>query len=132
MRCAARVHEAIKIGKANIWDAGTTTLLAGVLCQTETHAALNNCQWCFNCISIGDCRAYHWSRQTTRIREITEGNRTNLTDSKDPGGRLGPYIYQVRNYYSLHNYIRGLISGFFAFSGSTRSSQHETVLYWLQ
>jgi hypothetical protein len=94
LRCAARVHEAIKIGKANIWDAGTTTLLAGILCQTETHASLNNCQWCFNCISIGDCRAYHWSRQTTRIREITEGNRTNLTDSKDPGGRLGPYIYQ--------------------------------------
>jgi hypothetical protein len=26
------------------------------------------------------------------VVDITEGNRTNLTDAKDPGGRLGPYL----------------------------------------
>lgn len=37
-------------------------------------------------------RAYHWSCKTREVVDITQGNRTNLTDVSDPGGRIGPYL----------------------------------------
>ncbi|PRP82669.1 protein phosphatase 2C-related protein [Planoprotostelium fungivorum] len=47
-------------------------------------------KWAFVCISVGDCKAFHYSAQTKRVIDITEGNRGNLQDASDPGGRLGP------------------------------------------
>lgn len=64
----------------------------------------------FLCASIGDCKAYHWSKKTREVIEITAGNRGNTTDASDcnllfcfsftsdcffmfkfkGGGRLGP------------------------------------------
>src|SRR5262249_35300149 len=36
-------------------------------------------------------KALRYNTKTKRILDITSGNRTNLTDPRDPGGRLGPY-----------------------------------------
>lgn len=49
-------------------------------------------RWLFVCANVGDCKAFHYSPRTGTLTDITLGNRTNLTDAKDPGGRLGPYL----------------------------------------
>jgi len=35
---------------------------------------------------------YHWSSQSRKVSEITAGNRKNLSNPTDPGGRLGPQL----------------------------------------
>ncbi|KAL6066075.1 TipA [Balamuthia mandrillaris] len=52
----------------------------------------NDPRWVFVCASVGDCKAFHYDNKTGLFTDITEGNRTNLTDAKDPGGRLGPQV----------------------------------------
>eukprot|EP01090_Pellita_catalonica_P007897 TRINITY_DN1850_c0_g1_i1.p1 TRINITY_DN1850_c0_g1~~TRINITY_DN1850_c0_g1_i1.p1 ORF type:complete len:573 (+),score=89.02 TRINITY_DN1850_c0_g1_i1:91-1719(+) len=54
-------------------------------------AEMPDYKWIFICASVGDCKAFHYSKYTGQFTDITAGNRTNLTDAKDPGGRLGPY-----------------------------------------
>eukprot|EP01111_Echinosteliopsis_oligospora_P010716 TRINITY_DN3396_c0_g1_i1.p1 TRINITY_DN3396_c0_g1~~TRINITY_DN3396_c0_g1_i1.p1 ORF type:complete len:567 (-),score=176.41 TRINITY_DN3396_c0_g1_i1:303-2003(-) len=49
-------------------------------------------QFIFVCVSLGDCKAFHFSQSKQEFKDITQGNRQNLTDARDPGGRLGPYI----------------------------------------
>lgn len=73
-------------------------------------------KWVFVCASVGDCKCFHYSSVTGQFIDITNGNRSNLTDAKvrlsslcfssrsisfsplnfpltkDPGGRLGPYV----------------------------------------
>jgi len=39
-----------------------------------------------------------------QFTDITEGNRQNLTDARDPGGRLGPYIEADPDLRNLHLY----------------------------
>ncbi len=39
-------------------------------------------KWAFVCISLGDCKAYHWSVATKTITEVTAGNRMNISDPK--------------------------------------------------
>lgn len=68
------------------WDTGTTTLLGGM-----TFKLSNNNQWMFACISVGDCKAFHYSIQNNKIVDITKDNRGNINNASDPGGRLGPY-----------------------------------------
>jgi len=48
--------------------------------------------WIFACVSIGDCKAYYYNAKDKTIRDITAGNRKNVYDARDPGGRLGPYV----------------------------------------
>jgi len=71
-------------------EAGTTTLTGGLLLQLEKPTEQGN--WCFICGSVGDSKAYLWSQKSNNIIDITAGNRNNLTDASDPGGRLGPYV----------------------------------------
>lgn len=57
-------------------------------------------------------QAYLWSRQTGKIREITDtiGRRIPpLFDLNDPGGRLGPYIYQVQSRVTCNSFLRTTI-----------------------
>eukprot|EP01088_Endostelium_zonatum_P009520 TRINITY_DN2276_c0_g1_i1.p1 TRINITY_DN2276_c0_g1~~TRINITY_DN2276_c0_g1_i1.p1 ORF type:complete len:661 (-),score=151.11 TRINITY_DN2276_c0_g1_i1:261-2243(-) len=49
-------------------------------------------KYIFICASVGDCKAFHYSSVFHKFTDVTAGNRTNLTDAKDPGGRLGPYM----------------------------------------
>jgi len=49
-------------------------------------------KWVWVCVSIGDCKAFHYSAKTKVVRDLTQGNRKNIYDPKDCGGRLGPYV----------------------------------------
>jgi len=42
--------------------------------------------------NLGDCKAYHWSVRSKKVTDITRGNRQNIHDVRDPGGRLGPQL----------------------------------------
>jgi len=94
IKSMAHVHDMIIQGKKVVWDAGTTTLLAGLLVEVEANPQLNNATWCFVCANIGNCKAFLWSKSNSQVTEITHGSRATIADSSDPGGRLGPYIYQ--------------------------------------
>jgi serine/threonine protein phosphatase PrpC len=94
LKSVAHVHDSIAQGKKVVWDAGTTTLLSGVLVEIEPTPQLNNANWAFVCVNVGDCKAFLWSKSTHQVTDITAGNRLAISDPKDPGGRLGPYIYQ--------------------------------------
>ena len=47
-------------------------------------------EWAFVCANVGDCKVFMWNEEEG-VRDITFGNRTNALDSRDSGGRIGPY-----------------------------------------
>eukprot|EP01132_Coremiostelium_polycephalum_P008518 gene8518-10472_t len=99
-------HKNILAGKSEVWEAGTTTLIGGMLTRikptAENDANLKrmstisyidtSSSWAFIGATLGDCKAFHYSKKENVFTDITKGNRTNLTDARDPGGRLGPYV----------------------------------------
>ena len=89
-RAFSVAHNKIIEGKEDIWDAGTTTLLSGICLELEPQSDDRN--WCFVCASVGDCKAFLWSKRTNDIIDVTAGNRIDQKDARDPGGRLGPYL----------------------------------------
>lgn len=92
MHSLGHVHENIIAGTQVVWDAGTTTLLASFLVEVEPSALTNHLKWCLVCVNVGDSKAFIWNRTNKSVREVT--NKSAPFDMKDPGGRLGPYIYQ--------------------------------------
>jgi len=64
---------------------GTTTLVGGYLVRQANH------EWIFHCISIGDCKVYHYATAKNVVVDITQNNRQNFTNARDCGGRIGPY-----------------------------------------
>jgi hypothetical protein len=87
----SRAHKKIAEGKEDIFEAGTTTLLASMLVQVDDPI---NCPggWAFVCVTVGDCKAFHYDVAKNKVLDVTYGNRLNVTDARDPGGRLGPYL----------------------------------------
>ena len=77
-------HETIIAEKDDIWDAGTTTLIGGMLLETEEKD-----EYVFVCVNVGDCKAFLYSRRDHKLTDITVGNRPDNCDTRDPGGRLG-------------------------------------------
>ena len=73
------------------WESGTTTMLGGLLVQIATDSP-QVAPWCFVAVSVGDCKCLHISRRDRRVSEITCGNRINISQPSDPGGRIGPYV----------------------------------------
>eukprot|EP01121_Diplochlamys_sp_Union-15-3_P014403 TRINITY_DN4586_c0_g1_i1.p1 TRINITY_DN4586_c0_g1~~TRINITY_DN4586_c0_g1_i1.p1 ORF type:complete len:604 (-),score=86.68 TRINITY_DN4586_c0_g1_i1:60-1823(-) len=92
LRAASKSHDAILDGRKEIWEAGTTTLLAGVLMEVERQTTPHNNEWWFTCLSVGNCKAFHVSKKNKVVTDITYGN-TDSTIPGDPGGRLGPYMF---------------------------------------
>eukprot|EP01117_Protostelium_nocturnum_P000783 TRINITY_DN1099_c0_g1_i2.p1 TRINITY_DN1099_c0_g1~~TRINITY_DN1099_c0_g1_i2.p1 ORF type:complete len:1136 (+),score=394.67 TRINITY_DN1099_c0_g1_i2:295-3702(+) len=89
---ASAAHNSIIKGhEDDIWAAGTTTLLGGIMLQFE-QIGENDPQWGFAFLSVGDCKAFLWRKSDGAIADMTALNRGNLTDGTDPGGRLGPYV----------------------------------------
>jgi len=85
-------HNVIVFDKTeDIWMAGTTTLLGGVCIELDEESP-DVPKWVFLCVSIGDCKAFHYNSENENTIDITAGNRKNLTDPRDPGGRIGPYV----------------------------------------
>jgi len=81
----------ISYDKKDIWMAGTTTGLCGLLVELETTKHPNLPPWAFVFVSIGDCKCFHFNTAKQSCEDITVGNRMNITDARDPGGRLGPH-----------------------------------------
>jgi len=81
-------HYSIVEDKKDIWMAGTTTLLGGLCVPMKGSAPT---KWGFVGITIGDCKAYLWKEKEKEVIDLTEGNRMNITDPRDPGGRIGPH-----------------------------------------
>jgi serine/threonine protein phosphatase PrpC len=90
LRSFSEAHYSIVHGKEDIWEAGTTTLLGILVLELEQREA-GDPRWGLLCGSVGDCKAFHVNMKTREILDITSGNRDNVKDSRDPGGRLGPY-----------------------------------------
>jgi len=74
---------------------GTTTLMGGIILELEIddddESKQTIPQYGFVYVSIGDCKAYHWSNITKSFSDITASNRTGTLSASDCGGRLGPH-----------------------------------------
>jgi hypothetical protein len=70
--------------------AGTTTLLGGMIFQLLNPK--DGLEWGVVALNLGDCKAYRWDTKKQVLTDITRGNRLTITDVRDPGGRLGPFI----------------------------------------
>eukprot|EP01121_Diplochlamys_sp_Union-15-3_P007903 TRINITY_DN2050_c0_g2_i3.p1 TRINITY_DN2050_c0_g2~~TRINITY_DN2050_c0_g2_i3.p1 ORF type:complete len:621 (-),score=90.69 TRINITY_DN2050_c0_g2_i3:79-1941(-) len=58
----------------------------------KINEGLDTEEWAMVCSSIGDCKIFIYDSKAKITSEITIGNRGNLHDASDCGGRLGPYI----------------------------------------
>lgn len=91
MRAFKQAHEEI-VGENRdqdtMFDSGTTTMLGAVILPVLDHP---NAQ-VFLCASLGDCKAMHYSTKKGTVQDLTAGNRLNVSNARDPGGRLGPYL----------------------------------------
>jgi len=79
--------------KEDVWSAGTSTCLGGLVVEIapgEPGAP----QYVFEFVSVGDCKAFRYDSRAKKCLDITVGNRNNLSDPRDPGGRLGPQTRQ--------------------------------------
>ena len=72
-----------------VWEAGTTTLNGSILLRASP-GDLSMKKWVFVCCNLGDCKAFYYSLQTKKVKDITVNTRENIQESGDPGGRLGP------------------------------------------
>eukprot|EP00324_Dicrateria_rotunda_P005514 CAMPEP_0206167608 /NCGR_PEP_ID=MMETSP1474-20131121/28954_1 /ASSEMBLY_ACC=CAM_ASM_001110 /TAXON_ID=97495 /ORGANISM="Imantonia sp., Strain RCC918" /LENGTH=400 /DNA_ID=CAMNT_0053572375 /DNA_START=30 /DNA_END=1229 /DNA_ORIENTATION=+ len=90
LKALMRAHSKILDTQENCCDAGTTTVLAGILVKLKE--PMEDKEWVFVCVSVGDCKSFYYSQKEKCFYEITKGNRTNLTDASDCGGRLGPAV----------------------------------------
>eukprot|EP00005_Dracoamoeba_jomungandri_P003346 CAMPEP_0174255294 /NCGR_PEP_ID=MMETSP0439-20130205/4642_1 /TAXON_ID=0 /ORGANISM="Stereomyxa ramosa, Strain Chinc5" /LENGTH=393 /DNA_ID=CAMNT_0015337417 /DNA_START=172 /DNA_END=1353 /DNA_ORIENTATION=- len=88
LQCFYTCDRKIMEGKEEAWEAGTTTLIGGIAMRVKSEDS----NWGFLCCSVGDCKAYHYSAKMKRVVDITGGNRKEVTNTRDPGGRLGPYL----------------------------------------
>lgn len=79
--------------KDDVWSAGTSTFLGGVLMEVAPDEPQAS-PWIFEFISVGDCKAFRYDSRVKKCFDITVGNRNNLSDPRDPGGRLGPQTRQ--------------------------------------
>lgn len=50
-------------------------------------------QFVFEFVSVGDCKAFRYDARAKKCTDITVGNRNNLSDPRDPGGRLGAIVF---------------------------------------
>jgi hypothetical protein len=57
LRAFSAAHEKIIEGKENVWDAGTTTMLGGMIVELDGAQG----KWALICGSVGDCKAFHYS-----------------------------------------------------------------------
>lgn len=85
----ARAHQSLCESQAKKkWSSATCTLLGGML--TRVHLPQREVGWMFLFLSLGDCKAFHYSKKTRSFTDITHTNRNMSHDASDPGGRIGP------------------------------------------
>lgn len=84
LRSFSVAHEMIVKSTQETGVFGTTTLVAGVAFEIDRD------NWGAVIATVGDCKVFAMGEDGTV--DITFGNRRNISDARDPGGRLGPYI----------------------------------------
>lgn len=108
IRAFAQAHDDILFGKKDFYEAGTTTMVGGLLVELDkenfssddedngesarVQSTLSAKKWGFVCASVGDCKVFHWSPRNKTVVDVTAGNRTNPLNASDCGGRLGPHL----------------------------------------
>lgn len=107
LRALCEANRKIVEGVTDLWEAGTTTVLAGIVLQTTADSGKP--EWGLLCASVGDCKALLWNKRTGNFTDITMGNR--CTDMRDPGGRLGPYLGKDPDLRNLRLYWRVVYPG---------------------
>jgi len=86
------------VSEEEMFQVGTTTIAGGVVIRAEPDnkpsntAAVPSTKWIFVSCSLGDCKAYLLSSKKGTLEEITAGNRQNVSNASDCGGRLGPHL----------------------------------------
>jgi len=90
LRALSYCHYKIVEGKEDLWEAGTTTLLGGLVIRIKDETKQE--KWAWIATSVGDCKCFHYQAAQQEIIDITYGNRKNVYDARDCGGRLGPYV----------------------------------------
>ena len=85
----ADAHRSIIESVDSYIEAGTTTLNGSLLLKA-TAGDESMYKWIFVTCNVGDCKAFHYSKKTKRVRDITKYTRQDIQNSSDPGGRLGP------------------------------------------
>ncbi|XP_049850667.1 uncharacterized protein LOC126323719 [Schistocerca gregaria] len=95
-------HDSIIGNRLSTSLTGTTTLIAGMLLPMEHHPN----EWALVMTSVGDCKALVYNCRDQRCVDVTFGNRRNIRDARDPGGRLGPCqrdgLPDLRNLYNYY------------------------------
>jgi serine/threonine protein phosphatase PrpC/uncharacterized FlaG/YvyC family protein len=91
LRALSKAHDKILEGKSDPFDAGTTTLLGGMIIKINEQD-YDFDEWAFVCVSVGDCKAFVWNPNTQTVVDITHGNRNPNQEITDCGGRLGPHL----------------------------------------
>lgn len=104
-RAFAAAQDVIVAGIEDQWEAGTTTLLGGMLVRVDglrlqpldaftggsrRKASAEAAGWAFLWAGVGDCKAYLYSCRRGSFRDLTAENRFGSKNAQDCGGRLGP------------------------------------------
>lgn len=110
LRGLCEANRKIMEGVSEPWEAGTTTVLVGIVMEVRKEGdASAETEWGFLCGSVGDCKAFVWNKHTGAVTDVTLGNR--CADTRDPGGRLGPYIGKDPDLRNLRLHYRALRAG---------------------
>eukprot|EP01102_Stenamoeba_stenopodia_P017186 TRINITY_DN6125_c0_g1_i2.p1 TRINITY_DN6125_c0_g1~~TRINITY_DN6125_c0_g1_i2.p1 ORF type:complete len:684 (-),score=130.82 TRINITY_DN6125_c0_g1_i2:140-2191(-) len=84
-----KAHDQIIKGKKDLFmESGTTTFIGSISFELKDRTP----RWGVVTISVGESKLFLYSEKTKQITEVTSGNRRDISDWRDPGGRLGPYI----------------------------------------
>jgi len=87
----ALAHYHILADKKILWMAGSTTGICGLMVELDRSKDSTLPPWAFVFVSIGDCKCFRYNCESQVCEDVTSGNRKNITDPRDPGGRIGPY-----------------------------------------
>lgn len=98
-------HERVLATHEPAEDAGTTTLLGGVIVKLDAKVAPSDSvllfgltfflkepdPWGLFLASVGDVKCFVWRGGC--MHEATLGNRGNVSDASDPGGRVRTLVF---------------------------------------
>jgi len=110
VRGLSAAHDSIVKSSNHYSECGSTSLLAGILMETEYDKVKSprskgkrKTRFFFLTLSVGDCMAFHWSSQVRNVKEIT-----NRPVDSSSCGKLGPQIFRdcpdLRNIDYCHCY----------------------------
>jgi len=87
-------HAKIIETKEDPLEAGTTTLIGGALVEVDvcTTSLLPSKRWAFVCASVGDSKAFLYSKSKHSFEDVTASGNRDSSDVTDCGGRLGPQL----------------------------------------